>query len=160
MIRVYIAGPYSSESVIGGLNNIRNGLRAAAELMLLGYSPYCPFADHLFCLQLRDGEKLEVKDYYNASLEWLYVSNAVLVLPGYEKSTGVKKEIEIALLNNIPVFYSLVDLMNHMPPKISKEKIRCHDCMMNVAKGPFVDCSISENPDQGYGCGKGVFKKK
>jgi hypothetical protein len=123
MIRVYIAGPYSSETVIGGLNNIKNGLRAATELMLAGYSPYCPFADHLFCLQLREGEVLALDDYYNASLEWLYVSDMVLVLPGYEKSKGVLQEIEKALLLDLPVFYSLEDLKRKFPVIKNEKKI-------------------------------------
>ena len=121
MYRVYIAGPYSSDSVIGGLNNIRNGLRMATELMLAGYSPYCPFVDHLFCLQLREDEILSVDDYYNATLEWLKVSDAVLVLPGYKKSRGVLKEIECALSRDIPVFYSLKDLKRGFPVEKTKK---------------------------------------
>jgi hypothetical protein len=100
---------------MGGLNNIRNGLRMATELMLAGYAPYCPFADHLFCLQLRPGECLALDDYFNASFTWLHVSDAVLVLPGYEHSRGVLKEIEYALLKNIPVFYSLEDFKKAFP---------------------------------------------
>lgn len=155
MIRVYIAGPYCSETVIGGLNNIRNGLRAATELMLAGYSPFCPFTDHLYCMQLRNNEALTVDDYFNATLEWLYVSDAVLVLPGYEKAKGVLSEIEKALLMDIPVFYSIGDLQKNFPA--IKPKIRCHDCHWNISKtAPFIKCKLNENPDQGYGCSKGI----
>ena len=157
MLRVYIAGPYSSDSVIGGLNNIRTGLRMATELMMAGYSPYCPFADHLFCLQLREGEVLTIDDYYNASLEWMYVSDAVLVLPGYEKSKGVMQEIEKAILLDIPVFYSVGDLQKKFP--VIKPKIRCHDCHWNISKEiSVIECKLNEFPDQGYGCSKGIPK--
>jgi hypothetical protein len=157
MLKIYIAGPYCSDSVIGGLNNIRNGLRAATELMMAGYSPYCPFTDFLFCLQLRENETLSLDDYYNASIEWLYVSDAVLVLPGYEKSKGVLHEIEKALLRNIPVFYSIGDLQRKFP--IVKSNTRCHDCHWNISKSaPFIKCKLKENPNQGYGCSKGIPK--
>ena len=108
MKRIYIAGAYSSDNVIGVLDNIRIGMRAATEVMLAGYFPFCPWHDHLFQYMLRDGEKLHVQDYYAYSLAWLEVSDAVMVLPGFKASKGTLAEISRARGMGIPV-YSFAD---------------------------------------------------
>ena len=106
MTRVYIAGPYS-DKLIYGLDNIRNGLRAATILMMKGYAVYCPWTDHMFQFMLRDNENLTIDQYYKASLAWLPVCNTMLVLPGWENSKGVKKEIELADAIGLPIFYDI-----------------------------------------------------
>lgn len=110
MIRVYVAGPYSSDNVIGVLDNIRNGMRAATELFLAGFAPFAPWFDFHFHLNLRDGETLSVEDYYQYSLAWLEASHAMLVLPGWENSKGTLKEIDRAHELGIPVFYNKENL--------------------------------------------------
>lgn len=114
MKRIYIAGAYSSDNVIGVLDNIRKGIRASVEIMLMGYAPFCPWLDYQFQLMLKDNEILTVQDYYNYSLAWLKVSDALLVLPGYEKSNGTLKEIEFAIQNNIPIFFNRKSLQKYI----------------------------------------------
>jgi hypothetical protein len=113
MKRIYVAGPYSANNVITVLDNIRNGIRASTELMLRGYSPFCPWLDFHFQLQLRDGEQLDVQDYYRYTLAWLPVSDAMLVLPGYETSKGTLAEIKLANEKFIPIYYCMeaLDMM-------------------------------------------------
>lgn len=108
-VRVYIAGPYQG-SLMEGLDHIRSGIRAATELMLSGYTPYCPFTDWHFYLMLMENEALTVSDFYECSLAWLYMSNAVLVLPGWVKSKGVLAELKIAKEEGIPIFFSIEEL--------------------------------------------------
>lgn len=110
-IKIYIAGPYQG-SLMEGLDHIRAGIRAATELMLSGYSPYCPFVDYHYDLMRRGDEKLSIEDYYQCSLAWLYVSNAMLVLPGWIKSKGVIAELKVAKKEGIPVFFSIDELRN------------------------------------------------
>lgn len=107
--RVYIAGPYQG-SLMEGLDHIRSGIRAATELMLSGYTPYCPFIDWHFYLMLRENENLTINDFYECSLSWLYMSNAILVLPGWVKSKGVLAELKIAREERIPIFFSIEEL--------------------------------------------------
>ena len=109
--RVYVAGPYSSNNIIGCLDNIREGLRVSTEVLLNGLTPFCPWQDFHFQLMLRGDERLAVTDYYRYSMAWLDVSDAMLVLPGWETSKGTLTEIERAKELNIPMFFSLDDLL-------------------------------------------------
>lgn len=110
MKRIYVAGAYSSDNVIGVLNNIREGLRWSTLIFLKGHAPFSPWLDFHYQLMLRDGESLAVKDYYDYSLAWLYVSDIVFVVPNWEKSNGTKREIEEAKTRGIPVVYSMEEL--------------------------------------------------
>ena len=47
---------------------------------------------------LREGENLEVENYYEYSLAWLDVSDYMLVLPNSENSKGVQAEIKRAVV--------------------------------------------------------------
>ena len=111
--RVYVAGAYSADNVISVLDNIRRGMRLSTEVMLAGFAPFCPWFDFHFQLMLRLNEELTVEDYYRYSLAWLEVSDAMLIVPGFEKSRGTLAEIERANSMGIPVFYSLEDLIKN-----------------------------------------------
>ena len=111
MTRVYIAGPYSAPSVWEGLMNMNRGMRTALWALKHGMSPFCPFFDYHFFLQLGEGEFLSVKQMKDYSMDWLEVSGAVLVLEGWEHSDGTKAEILRAKDLDIPVFYTREDLM-------------------------------------------------
>ncbi len=104
--RVYVAGAYSANNVIGVLDNMRRGMRASTEIILMGFAPFCPWFDYHFQLMLRNNERLSVQDYYDYSIAWLEVSEAVLVLPNSENSVGTTKEIQKAQELGIPIYYS------------------------------------------------------
>ena len=112
MIRVYVAGAYSANNVIDILDNMRKGMRKGTEVLLAGFAPFVPWLDYQFQFMLREGERLNVKHYYKYSLAWMEASQAVLVVPGYENSDGTLNEIKRAHELNIPVFYSLNDLVS------------------------------------------------
>ena len=105
MKRIYVAGSYNADSVIGVLNNMRIGMRAATEILLAGHSPFVPWFDYHFQLMLRPGESLAVEDYYRYSIKWLEVSDAVYVCNYREDSVGTQKEIDRAEELGIPVYY-------------------------------------------------------
>lgn len=107
MKRVYIAGAFSADNVLGVLDNMRKGMRWATKVLLKGYAPFVPWFDYHFQLNLREGEKLTVQQYYNYSLAWLAVSDVVFVTPGWENSKGTLKEIEVARALNIPVVFDI-----------------------------------------------------
>jgi len=107
MKRVYVAGSFSADNVISVLDNMRIGMRASVEVLLAGFSPFCPWLDYHFNLMLREGEKLRVEDFYNYSLAWLDVSDAMFVIPNSESSKGTQAEIIRAKELNIPIFYTM-----------------------------------------------------
>ena len=110
MKRVYVAGAYSSDNVIGILDNMREGMRWATKVLLLGHAPFCPWQDHHYQLMLRDDETLKVEDYYRHGLAWLRMSDVVFVTPGFENSKGTIAEIAEADRLGIRVVYSLDEI--------------------------------------------------
>jgi nucleoside 2-deoxyribosyltransferase len=122
MRRIYIAGPYSADNIITALDNIREGMRAATEVFLTGYAPFCPWHDMHYQLMLMPGEAISLQAYYDYSLAWLEVSDAMLVIGDYQKSKGTMNEISVALSEQIPVFYSLAELKKAMPTRADKPK--------------------------------------
>ena len=60
---------------------------------------------------LREGETLTVEDYYRYSVDWLKVSDAILLVPGWQVSKGTKKEVEIADKMDIPIYYDIEEIM-------------------------------------------------
>ena len=109
--RVYVAGAYSADNVMGVLNNMRRGMELATKVLLAGFAPFCPWYDYHYIILLREGENLTVQDMYTYSINWLSVSDAVLLVPGWEKSVGTKMEIEVAVSLGIPVFEDLHDMI-------------------------------------------------
>ena len=111
MKRIYIAGAYSANNVITALDNMRKGMRLATKVFLIGHAPFCPWLDFHFQLMLREGETITVEDYYKYSIAWLKVSDAMLLVPGWQVSKGTKAEMEIADKMGIPIYYDIEELM-------------------------------------------------
>jgi hypothetical protein len=106
--RVFIAGPYSSaERPFDVLENIHKGVDAFHELLKLGLAPYCPWLDSLSVISRG---LLDVKIYQENSMAWLVKADAVLLLEGWEKSKGTRKEVAIANKSQIPIFYSIKEI--------------------------------------------------
>ena len=99
MRRIYIAGPYSSDNTLRTLRNIREGVKAAEQVLAAGDAPFCPWLDWMFEMF---GDH-EVKTYYGYSMAWLEAADVVALLPGWESSKGTLAEIERAREFGIPV---------------------------------------------------------
>lgn len=110
MIKVYIAGPYSSDNVLGVLDNIRAGMRMAAKLLQKGFAVFCPWTDHQLFLQLREGESISVETIQAASMEWLRMADAILVLDGYRASKGTLAEMKVGFELSKPIFFNPCEL--------------------------------------------------
>jgi nucleoside 2-deoxyribosyltransferase len=110
MKRVYIAGPYSSDNVLGVLDNVRAGMRMATKLLQHGFAVFCPWTDHQLFFQLREGESISIETIQAHSMEWLKVSDAVLVLKGFEASRGTLEEMRVAYSLDKPVYFNPCEL--------------------------------------------------
>ena len=117
MQRIYVAGAYSDNNVMGVLNNMRKGLILSTRAFLAGYAVFSPWLDYQFVFQCNDEDikNLKVENFYKYSIAWLDVSDAMLLVPGWEDSYGTKKEIEYAEAHGIPIFYSLEELQKAVP---------------------------------------------
>jgi len=111
MIKVYVAGAYSADNVIDVLKNIGRGKSVCADLFLFGFAPFCPWHDSSYVMD-RFYENFTVKQFYEYSIAWLEVSDAMFVIhKNLETSKGTKAEIEIADSLGIPIFYTLEALL-------------------------------------------------
>ncbi|MES2156011.1 MAG: DUF4406 domain-containing protein [bacterium] len=93
-LRVYVAGPISSDVFEG----VHRGMRAGRQLFLDGLAPYVPHWDAL--LFLPEGNW---KPYLEWDLEYVALMEAVWRLEG--ESAGADLECDRALALGIPVFY-------------------------------------------------------
>jgi hypothetical protein len=109
MKRVYVAGAYSANNVIDVLKNIGRGEQYSAEIFFRGMAPFCPWHDKQYAMYLCY-EDVPVTQYYEYSIAWLKVSDAMFLVPGWKNSEGTLKEIEIAKSLNIPIFKLLIEL--------------------------------------------------
>jgi hypothetical protein len=109
-MKVYVAGPYSSDNVLGVLSNIRKGNRWAYQLLQQGFAPFSPWLDYHFVLEDHTND-LTVQDFYEYSMEWLRVSDAIFVQGDWQKSKGTLAEIEEAKLLSIPIFFDITKLI-------------------------------------------------
>ena len=103
MKRVYVAGAYSADNVLDVLRNIGMGESYSAEIFLMGFAPFCPWYDKDFVISNWE-RPLTVKMFYDYSIAWLEVSDAMFVIPGWENSKGTLEEMIIARKLGIPIF--------------------------------------------------------
>ena len=115
--RVYVAGlltprgVWSVSPAIDYLINVKNMIRAGLEVFFAGFVPFIPALDFQIFLALKDGERITEPMIKRYSKDWLEVCEAVLLTPGWRKSTGTLAEIEFAKERNIPIFESIEELI-------------------------------------------------
>ena len=112
-MRVFVAGAYSGNDVLRILENIRKGINLSKDVILAGHSPFCPWSDFLFSLVLRDKESISLDTYYQFSIDWLRVSDCILLVNGWENSKGTLHEIEKANEWGIPVFETIEEILEY-----------------------------------------------
>lgn len=110
MMRIYVAGAMSADNILDVLGNISEGIKIGAQLLQKGYAPFVPHFDVFFKIQQGKNYNVPMTYYYDYTMEWLKASDAVVVVPGWENSTGTKNEIAMASKMGIPVYFNLSDL--------------------------------------------------
>lgn len=101
---IYLAGPYSTGSILEIADHICQGRDMAIELMERGYAPYCPWLDWELAVRKH---RLTVEHFKQCGLTILAKCDAMLLLPGWEDSRGTREEIAFARMLNIPVFTTI-----------------------------------------------------
>jgi len=121
-MRIYIAGPMSPRGIrsdngaIEYALNVRDMVRVATELIKLGHAPYCPGTDFLYFIGALDGNEPTEVEIKAQSLEWLAVSEAILMIGDWTKSAGAMIEFEFARLRGMKIYTSMEEI-----PKETKE---------------------------------------
>lgn len=110
MKRVYVAGAYSADNVLDVLKNIGKGEEYCADLFAMGFAPFCPWHDKSYVM-FNWSMDFTVQQFYDFSIAWLKVSDAMFLVPGWEGSKGTLKEIEVAKELGIPIFNRICDLV-------------------------------------------------
>jgi hypothetical protein len=105
--RVYIAGPLHNDGQTTNVaQNVWKAKKAFAQLLQLGYAPFCPHLTHYI-----DPAGLVPHDVWMlVDLPWVEVSHAVLRLPGPSKGADI--EVNFARELGIPVFDHIMELHN------------------------------------------------
>lgn len=106
MIKVYIASPYTQGDTG---RNVKAQIDTFIALMDNGYLPFAPLLTHFVHMA-----HPKPYDYWTAyDDEWLKTCDVLLRLPG--ESPGADREEGIAQYLNIPIVYSLPELLKKHP---------------------------------------------
>ena len=97
---IYIAGPYRASTKLGMIINILKARKVAKKYWALGYTVICPHMNSA----LMDGCAPD-EVFLKGGMELLECANQMVVLPGWERSTGTIAEIEYAKEKGIPITY-------------------------------------------------------
>lgn len=103
--RIYVAGPITKGNQFV---NVRNGMEVWAQLLRLGFAPFCPHLSALF--EIAGLVELDLDQWLEYDFAWIDVCDALLRMPG--ESTGADREVEYARKRGIPVFYSLEEIIS------------------------------------------------
>ena len=99
---VYVAGPYSGDV----LHNTRNAVFQADILRSAGFTPFIP---HAMTLPWDLAFPHDYEFWLEFDFRWVARCDAVLRLPG--ESAGADREVRMAKSLGIPVFASVVELI-------------------------------------------------
>lgn len=113
MPTIYISGPYRSRSGESGVwSNIMAARQAAIELLRLGCAPICPHLNTMLMggAIVPGDEAAELEVFLAADFELIRRSDALWLLPGWEKSDGAKREVAEASTWGLPCWDSLPPL--------------------------------------------------
>jgi hypothetical protein len=102
MLRIYVAGPYRATTEWQLVQNIRAAETVSLVLWSWGHAVFCPHKN-----TANFGGALNIADdvWLYGGLEFLKCCSIVVVLPGWEKSTGTLLEIKTAEELGILVYY-------------------------------------------------------
>lgn len=110
MTYTYLASPYTDPDSEVQQSRFEAAAEAAANLMIDGECVFCPIAhSHPIALAMIDAVGTEGSADFWKQMDAPFLAGAskmkVLKLPGWDKSSGIKHEIDFAISHNIDVEY-------------------------------------------------------
>lgn len=104
---IYIAGPFRGKNSWEVESNIRVAETLALDVWRSGFAAICPHANTRFF----DGAAPD-NVWLDGDLEILKRCDAILLTKNWEQSKGATKEMQFAKALNMPVYYTLEELIN------------------------------------------------
>jgi len=107
-LKVYIASPYTKGDIA---RNIKRSFECYDNLLKRNFLPFAPLTSHFIHMIYPQN----YETWLEIDLEWVKVCDCVLRLSG--ESKGADLEVKFANKNNIPVFYSIGELVGWQDAK-------------------------------------------
>ena len=115
---VYISGKYSGNTEAEISVNIANARSKSIEVWEAGFTALCP---HTNTFHFEKDCKCNYADYIDGDLALLQRCDCMLLLENWQESDGVKREIDFAKINGIPIFNSITEIKNYYTEKELRE---------------------------------------
>jgi hypothetical protein len=109
MMTVYVAGPYRAKTRWGVVENIRKAKKVGLELCKLGCAAVVPHA-----LYLDYDGALSDEFFLAATMRVMEGCDCVLMMDNWQDSPGAIGEYNRARKIDMPVFFSISRLENHL----------------------------------------------
>jgi hypothetical protein len=97
---IFICGPYRAATDAEVSDNIGRAEKWAHEYWASGWAVICPHKNSAMM-----GGDMDEKIFLDGYLEILSRCNALLVMPGWERSAGARAEVEIAQRLGLEIIY-------------------------------------------------------
>lgn len=112
MKRVFISGAINGFGKDGSfVDNCYRMIQYAGRVRNLGVAVYVPCQDLLTSFATG---ALSHEEYYQHDLVWLEVCDALALVPGWERSEGVKGELEKARELGLPILEDYSEVMEYV----------------------------------------------
>lgn len=102
---IYLASPYSAPTPRERTRRFKKVCKKAAELMEQGLTVFCPIA-HSHAIETIGMDDLKDGDFW-LKQDFAILENCskimVYMMPGWENSYGIRREIDFAETANIPI---------------------------------------------------------
>ena len=106
-MHIYIAGPYSGNSIEKVEGNVTTAIMVAIEVLKKGHYPYVPHLTHFVDKVKQTSLTLLLEDHLDWGLAWLDKCDALLYIGS---SRGADIELEYALSKGKKVFRSIEEV--------------------------------------------------
>ena len=109
---IYIATRLTAAHPIEYLVNLKQSIKAGAEVWRKGHYPFIPGLDMLTYIELDGDYGLGGRLPYAAGLEWVRRCDSILIHNGMDDSPGVQAEYKVAVDEGKKVYWSLDEILN------------------------------------------------